>query len=102
MTKKKVKKVLKKGSLGIVFSLSIIVIFSSLFLLQFYSKNEQAAVSVGNANAAGPVVWQQFDGNANKTGTSVDPYINASTVQSLRKLWTAPVTADSSPVYLSG
>lgn len=102
MTKKKVKKIGKKGSLGIVFSLSIIVIFFSLFLLQFYSKNEQTVIKVGNVNAAGPVVWQQFDGNANKTGSSIDPYINASTVTSLRKLWTAQVTADSSPVYLSG
>lgn len=102
MTKKKVNKALKKGSLGIVFFLSIIVIFFSLFLLEFYAKNEPNTIKIGKANAAGPVVWAQFDGNANKTGTSIDPYITASTVSYIRKLWSAPVVADGSPVYLSG
>lgn len=55
-----------------------------------------------NASAAGSVAWQQFDGNAEKSGISNDPYINRSTLSSLRKVWQAPVSSDGSPVYLSG
>jgi outer membrane protein assembly factor BamB len=102
MKRKKLKRRHTVGKMGIIFFFSIIVIIFVLVLLvsQSSSKNDQNTVY--NANAAGQVVWQQFDGNAEKTGTSDDPYINKSTVSSLKKIWSVSVSSDGSPVYLSG
>jgi outer membrane protein assembly factor BamB len=102
MSKRKSKKTNKKISFGIPFILSILVIIFALTLLQFSSKNEQSPIKVTKVNAAGQVVWQQFDGDADKTGMSVDPYINSSTVSTLQKEWSVSVSSDGSPVFLSG
>jgi outer membrane protein assembly factor BamB len=78
----------------------IILLISAVIVYLFYIFKPPPE-SKNNVNAAGPVVWQQFDGNEGKTGTSSDPYITTSTVTTLQKIWQVPVSSDGSPVYLS-
>lgn len=100
MKKTKRKKIKKKHYFGIASALivtSIFIIFLSI--TQSHLNNENTA---SNVQAAAQVIWQQFDGNAQKSGTNDNDPINASNVKSLQKLWQAKVSSDGSPVFLSG
>jgi hypothetical protein len=96
MKRKKLKRRHNKFKGVVIFFViaAVVIYLFSIFKPPPSSKN--------NVNAAGPIVWQQFDGNEGKTGASNDPFITKSNVTTLQKVWQVPVSADSSPVYLSG
>jgi hypothetical protein len=100
MKRKKLKRRQSKKHFGILIFIIISIVIIYLFSV-FKPPPTNENKSSYTANAATPVVWQQFDGDAGKSGTSNDPFITKSNVTTLQKLWQVPISSDGSPVYLS-
>ena len=94
------KKLKKRHYVGIATALIVTSIFVIVFsIIQSFTNNGNISYKV---QAATQVVWQQFDGNSQKSGTNNTDPLNANNVKSLQKIWQVPVSSDGSPVFLSG
>lgn len=93
-------KVQTRHSIGIVMAFVVAVLVIIGFSI-FRSNSNTDENNSKNVQAAEQTVWAQFDGNPQKNGTNNTDPLNTSNVASLAKVWSVPVSADNSPVFLS-
>jgi Tfp pilus assembly protein PilV len=99
--KKRRKKPAKNNIVFGVLLIGIITVsFLAIAILQLQNNKQSQNSSL---QAAGQVAWPVFDGDAQKSGANNnEPGITTTTVSSFKQIWQTGVSADGSPVYLSG